>query len=615
MKRIDPKAVKWWKSAKTDVGVDMAATVEFLIKNQTDRQAQSMQHARLYRDQVAFSKADLARPAFHERVSHNIVASCIDTVHSRMQKNKPAPMFLPRAGDYRVRRKAIRLNTFVAGLFYENDAYALGAQVFRDGEIWGSGFAKGLIENGRFRFERVLESNLFVDPVEARETKPRSLYQVKLVDRDVLLERFGRKDAIRDANSYTSETSYESPDNRTISDQVRVFEGWRLPDGPERPGRHIIATCEGEVLLDEEWTLEVFPFVKFDWSEPVMGWMGMGIAEQLTSLQLELNLLLIAISRAHYFGMGKKLLVSAALGLNPQSVGNDPRGSVIVAKGPIAGNALVIDPTILPAEIYAEVERKTARAYQLIGISQLSAAAQKPAGLNSGVAIREALDVENDRTQTVAEAYQNFFVNLAKLAIVMVGEHLKSQGRGANYEVRAPGQGSLKVVSWKDCELEPDDYALQCWPVSLLPQTPSGRLQTIQELIQAGMISPKAGRSLMALPDLDLWNREQDAAQDRIDMVIDHIIDESEYGAEDAPDPFDDLAAIVETCQQQILLGKVDGLEPEKLDLLQRYMADAKELMDKAQAPAAGGAPGTPQVPQGQPMPAPQSELMPQVAA
>jgi hypothetical protein len=47
----------------------------------------------------------------------------------------------------------------------------------------------------------------------------------------------------------------------------------------------------------------------------------------------------------------------------------------------------------------------------------LSAAAQKPAGLDSGKALREYNDIESDRFMTIGQAYERYYLQLAKLDI------------------------------------------------------------------------------------------------------------------------------------------------------------------------------------------------------
>src|SRR3989304_2980143 len=104
-----------------------------------------------------------------------------------MSKNRPKPYFLTSGGDYQTQRKAKKLNQFIDGIFYENNAYDMGIEAFRDGEVFGDGIVHVFEKNDRIAFERVLPSELYVDEVEGFYGQPRKLHRVKQVDRAMLV--------------------------------------------------------------------------------------------------------------------------------------------------------------------------------------------------------------------------------------------------------------------------------------------------------------------------------------------------------------------------------------------------------------------------------------------
>jgi len=57
----------------------------------------------------------------------------------------------------------------------------------------------------------------------------------------------------------------------------------------------------------------------------------------------------------------------------------------------------------VPQEMYAQLQRLIEYAYQQSGVSSLAAQGQKPAGLNSGEAIRNYDDIQSDRFAALAK--------------------------------------------------------------------------------------------------------------------------------------------------------------------------------------------------------------------
>jgi hypothetical protein len=261
--------------------------------------------------------------------------------------------------------------------------------------------------------------------------------------------------------------------------------------------------------------------------------------------------------------------------------------------------------------VYQYLDRMIQRGFELLGISQLAAQARKDAGVTAAVAMREANDLQTDRLSVIATSYQDLFVDLAKLAITTMKEwQTRDKSSARKYEVKSEGSKFLKTISWGDCDLEDDAYEVKVWPVALLPQSPQAKLQQITEFVQSGWITPKAARHYMTTLDLDYADDLANAAQDRVDMVIDSIVDDGKYGPEHAPDDSMDIDYAIEQSLSMMNYSIVNGLEPERIALLTTFRNDlASEQSNRMQsmAPAPGQMPAG-AVPQGvapKPPPAP----------
>lgn len=605
---VSPLSKKWYEATGKEAAQQLFGTVKYLQSNQSLRTTNLITSTRLYGNLslmglngLTYSKLASVTNASASRLTYNVCQSAVDAVTSKIAKNKPRPLFLTSGGDYKLQRKAQKLSKFMEGIFYENHAHDMGNMVFRDACIWGTGALFVKNHYGRIRYERCIISEVIVDDVEAFYGKPRSMYRVRNVDRQVLIRMFpNKRKAILDASAAKPDDLGGYP---TISDEIAVCEAWRLPSSPEMDesntdGKHIIALA-GETLFEEKYAKDFFPFVFFHWSKKLFGFWGQGLVEQIQNIQLEINKLLWVAQRSYHLAGSFKILLENGSKIVKEHLNNDI-GAVINYTGT---PPQYITPPILPPELYGHLQTLKNDAFAQAGISQLSAASQKPAGLNSGKALREFNDIETDRFMTVGQAYERFFVDLASITISLARD---AYGEKESYIVKVPGKSFIETIDWKDVHMHEDAYVLKCYPVSALPNEPAGRLQTIQELMQAGLIDPEAGRRLLDYPDLDAEEELNNAPQNYLHEILDKIVDE---GVLTAPEPFDDLQRAHKLALEYYAKYKCAGLEEAKLDLFRRFIDQIEMLTAAAIVP-----PQQPQPqPQAQPQTPPTSDMVPNV--
>ena len=158
------------------------------------------------------------------------------------------------------------------------------------------------------------------------------------------------------------------------------------------------------------------------------------------------------------------------------------------------------------------------QAYEIVGVSQLSAQSQKPAGLDSGVALQTLSDIESDRFMVQLQGYTNAFVDLANLII----------------EVNTDGSILPKSVdtaeySWEDIRKQKDLFKVQFSAMSILSKDPQTKLQQIMQLTQIGLITTDKLATYLDSPDLEDVYRGASAIKDAIDATISNAIEKDEY--------------------------------------------------------------------------------------
>lgn len=512
--------------------------------------------------------------AVQNRVTFNVVQSMVDTAHSKITMKKPRPYFLTDGGNWSLKRKAQKLTQFVDGVFYHVDYYKRAGQCFKDACIFGTGAMKIFRQGAELCAERVFIDELVFNEAEAIYGEPRQIHQKKWINREVLAGMFpNKKGAIDIAISSLSElgTIVEN-----TSDMVLVIESWKLASTKNgKDGKHTICV-DNETLFEEKWTKDYLPFVFFKWNERPLGLLGQGISEQLTGIQLEMNKILRTIQISMHLVSVPKIFLEASSKIVTSHLNNKIGGIVkFTGTPPIEGKLGTV-----PAELFSHLDRLYQRAYSIIGISQLSAQAQKPQGLNSGKALRVYNDLESERFASVGTMYSDASLSASKMFIALAKEIAEETG---NFRIKSPGSKFLSQIDWSEVEMDENDYIMQCFPVSALSNDPASRMQEVQELLQGGMVDKTTGLKLLDFPDLRSYYDMANASVDEIERQIELIVDKNVYSG---PEPYQNLPYGMVAMQNAYLMYKAQGCPEETLDLFRQWMEACNELMKVAAGPA-----------------------------
>lgn len=599
----------WWMEEEPNKAAALMLTsAAYLKESQAYRYRQAAIYARLYGNQNLYSfagtniaKMDMNYGLPSERPTFNLIQSAVDTLVSRISQSRPQPVFLTDNSDYKQRNLAKQLNNFILGEFYQTKAYELSTTILRDALIEGTGCMHVFeTPDNKVGLERVLLTELLVDPNEAMYGEPRQLYRVKLVDRDVLHANFpDKRDMIDLAAKGYPDNSVDA--SKAVSDLVMVVEGWHLRSGKKmKDGRHTLAVSTGS-LIDEEYDKDKFPFVFMHYSPRLLGFWSQGIAEQLMGTQMELNSILFTISRSIRL-VGVPVVFVEDGSKTPSSSFNNNIGNLIKYRGT---KPTYETPSSNAPELYAERDKLIQYGYQQCGVSALQASSQKPQGLDSGEAIRTYDDISTDRFASLSRRYDNFFIELAYQIIDLAKDIAISTG---SYSTVYPNKNGTKEIDLPKAALIEDTFVIQCFTQSSLPKDPAGRLQKVTEMVQSGMISLQEGRRLLDYPDLEQIEKLANAAEERILQILDDIVDTGKYTP---PDPFMDLALATTLTTQYINLYASAKLEESKAQKLRDFFSQIQAIKQAAMPPPMPG-PAAPGVqPTAAPEPQPTSPLVP----
>ena len=157
------------------------------------------------------------------------------------------------------------------------------------------------------------------------------------------------------------------------------------------------------------------------------------------------------------------------------------------------------------------------RAYELVGISQLSAMSQKPTGLDSGIALSTMESIESDRFETQLKQVINAYVDIARVCVELFdGDILPNSNRRLS-------------INWNDIRKANDSLKIQFSAADALSKDPSVKLQQLQALAQSGIIPQSRIASLMELPDIQSGFSLANNAVNAVYAVINDCIENNNF--------------------------------------------------------------------------------------
>jgi len=573
---------KWWSESPDNVHSSVIPIVNQIQQSQAYRAVLNQRYARLYgnleilasQGASLWSRTSTISNSLvnANRITLNIVKACVDTAAAKIAKNKPRPLYLTSGGDWSLQRKAKLLTKYNDGVFECSDIYREMPKSFIDSCVFGTGFVKIFVDNGDIKAERIHPDEITVDDYEGIYGKPRQIHQTRYINRDVLVDLFPKKEhEIMQCEGRKTDGS-GSP---IYADQIQVVESWHLRSSKEaKDGRHTMTITNAD-LIDEEYKKDYFPFIVLRWNHRLSGFFGQGLAEELIGIQLEINKILRSIQQALNLVAVPRIFLENGSKINKQAI-NNAIGEMVSFSGT---PPIFHTPQMFTPEVYDHLERLWNRGFEVTGISQLSATAKKPSGLDAAVALREYQDIESERFMLVGQRYEAAFLDASRIMIDMTKDLYQEDKKIA---VKVKSKKFIETIPWKEVDLEEDEYSLQLFPTSLLPQTPQGRLAKVQEMLQGGLIDPVTAKSLLDFPDLESVMSLENAAKDNVAKLIELAMEKGKYLG---VDKYMNLELVITTMQEAYLKYLTENAPEEKLDLLRRYMEDALGLLQQGTTP------------------------------
>ena len=425
--------------------------------------------------------------------SINVIKSVVDTLVSKIATSKVRPFINTLNGSYKEMQTALQTQQFF-DIFYEaQDVHMKVSKAFEDACIFDTGAI--YIDKDNNSIKKCLPWQVYVRPAELAYGKltriyyKQSDYPVTLLPEDIT-KKFKKKVEYTDYGLYFD-----------IANKIKA------------------TIISGHVVKTEPWDYDVLPFVFLYYSKPNIGTTSLSVVDILYTLQNEVDMLVSKISAAAELTPGNTIFLPEGGSVKATQLNNGVGNVLTYRPTPnMTGSPVTVaTPAFIDGQYQMLLNELIQRAYELVGISQLSAMSQKPNGLDSGIALSTMESIESDRFETQLKQVINAYVDIARVCVELFdGDILPNSNRRLS-------------ISWNDIRKANDSLKIQFSAADALSKDPSVKLQQLQALARAGIIPQSRIASLMELPDIQSGFSLANNAVNAVYAVINDCIENNNF--------------------------------------------------------------------------------------
>jgi hypothetical protein len=519
------------------------------------------------------------------RMTFNLVKIYGDTLAGRLVQNFSRLVPVTMGGDFKLWQQAKKLEKALEGETYRMHLYREMERVALDAINTGTGFLKILkTDNGEYvKCERVFPNEIFVDINATRFSEPVVMAQIRYMTKADAQALWGTTKAMRemiDGASIAPPPAFQWTAYSPA--MIEVFEAWALPLG-DRPGRHVLCLSSG-TIVDEG--CEEFPFVVFKAGIRPDSWYGQGFIEQFGPAQIELNKILDIMSQSAEISTVPRWLVQNGTAVDQENLIN-MSGVLVTHDGP-APTLQQLPPFAVQTLQYSQsLAQMIAEGY---GINGIEAGRTDQTRYDSRKALVQLQDMTTMRHMGLLHRWGEAFEEVGRRIISIACDIAKDKGK---YPVMAANKKTAWSLDWKElCDMKHDCYRLRIAEANLLPNTPAGKINAIEDLAKVGILTPKHAAMLLAgPPDIDAVVAEVTASEQYIDKMISDMLD----GKQRYPTPLIDLSRALQRVGDARLEAENFNAPPRVLRIMENFLSSATELVKQLTVPQQAdplGAPG-----------------------
>ncbi len=468
--------------------------------------------------------------------STNVIKSVIDSLVSKLSNNKVRPFFAPVDGTFKT-KKVVRQAQQFFDIYYDKiNLNNIISETFKDACIFDIGYI--LINPFTFEVERV--PSYCVEELNVNGENKVAL--IKWIHQPSLA-----------LNKYNVATS-----RQYVNIEMLIKDDEAILYVDEKKVKTITTTG--------------YPIVNVYYNEPINNGKTVSIVDELEGIQTQVDLINAKIAATSQLTPANLVFIDEQSGLKSSDVNNKdcqiyPVG---IQPGNTANPVNVVTPVPFDPSWSSMLDFYINKAYDMIGISQLSAQSRKPSGLDSGVALQTMEDIESDRFEVQVNHFINAYINVTCKLIEIIPE---------DFEI-LPADKYQSTMTWATLKEQNNLYKVQYSAATSLSKDPAERAKQIIQMSQIGLITPSKAAELMDMPDLTDAYSDAEAMEMAVAAVVNNAV---EYDLYDVPEyvSLTSLAREISLEQNQLFISMSAGKDNSevaeslrRLNKLDKLVAD-----------------------------------------
>jgi len=430
----------------------------------------------------------------------NIVKSAIDTYISKLSQTKVRPFFNAVNGTFKTRKICRVAQVYFDEFYNEQKIYhkavdaAKDAAIFECGHLWARDNTKDVI--------RLKPWEYFYDRAEYQNGKlSRCLIQIK------------QYPLIYFADAIKKFPDLQADLNKNMSAKVTYEVYYHLTE------KKRYTFLNGICIKTDDISYDIAPVATIYHNPPVKGGFSTSMVDDVYTLQTEIDMLSHRIHTAAVLNPANTIFIPDGQDIKASMISNEI-GNVYSYKNLGASPITISTPAAISPQYIELLKFYEEKAYNILGISMLSAQSKKPGGINSGVALDTLEDVESERHNTMLQNYIAFLMDVAKVCIEVFPEN----------ENILPNKIGTAAITWGQIKKEAKNYSMQFGASSALSKDPKVKMEQIEKMKSMGFIKDEAVMaSLMDIPDLERAYSVETASLDVCERIIERAIEQDVY--------------------------------------------------------------------------------------
>lgn len=484
--------------------------------------------------------------------SINVIKSCIDTLTSKIAQSKVRPFFNCINGTFKDINVCKNAQQYFDQYFDIEEVNKKVSMAFRDACIFDHGVI--YVDSETKSITKALPWQVFVRPAELTYNNVTRAYYCQ--------------------NDYPVSMLPEKYRNKVLKanpDQEYVTYGIYYDTVDQCKAVYI---SELDFVEIEKYEGNRVPFIFLWYNNPIHGGSSVSVVDMLYGIQKEVNTLMSKVKDASQLSPALTFFLPDDATIKSTQL-NNRVGNVITYKATsdMSGSPVTVaTPNFIDSQYIELINNLKETAYEMVGISQLSAQSKKPSGLNSGIALQTVEDVESERFEEQLNQVIRCYVEIAKTCLRVFPKE----------ETILPDTPNRLDVRWKDIVDEEKKMQIQFSAADSLSKDPSTKLQQLQQLAQVGVIPQERIAQFMELPDLEGGYSLSNNAINAVLSVIRDCIESDNF---DVPDYIPIPMLKTEIINTQLSLRaanfKKNQEDIEKLNQLYNVVVQMEQQMNQ----------------------------------